>query len=60
MNHIEELMTAEEVAKYLRLNKYTVYRMVLEKRLPAIKLGGRLRFNRMVLDNWIRKNSSNP
>jgi excisionase family DNA binding protein len=41
-----ELMTAEEVASYLRINKYTVYRMVSDKKLPAIRIGNQLRFKR--------------
>jgi excisionase family DNA binding protein len=32
-----DLLTAKEVAKYLRVNQYTIYRLVSQKKLPAFK-----------------------
>jgi excisionase family DNA binding protein len=52
-----ELMTAEEVASYLRVNKYTIYRMVSDKKLPAIRIGNQLRFKRSAFERWLRKNT---
>jgi excisionase family DNA binding protein len=34
-----ELLTVEQVAAYLQLNRLTVYRYIREGRLPAVKLG---------------------
>ena len=47
------LLTTEEVAEYLRVNKYTVYRFVSEKQLPAIKLGRKLRFDQSDVEEWL-------
>ena len=58
MNHNESLLTPEEVAKYLRVNKYTLYRLVSEKKLPAIKVGNQLRFKQSELDQWLTQNTS--
>jgi excisionase family DNA binding protein len=35
----KDFMTTEEVASYLRVDKYTIYRMVTQKKLPAFKVG---------------------
>lgn len=35
-----DIMTPEEVADYLRLNRETVYRNLRRGRLPGIKVGG--------------------
>lgn len=58
MNHNPSLLTSKEVAKYLRVNKYTLYRLVSEKKIPAIKVGNQLRFKQSELDQWLIQNSS--
>lgn len=47
------LMTTEEVAKYLRLSRSSIYRMVKDKEIPVSKLGQQLRFRKDVIDNWL-------
>ena len=47
------VMTLEEVARYLRLNKSTVYRMAREGMLPAWKLGNVWRFKKEAIEGWI-------
>lgn len=54
----EDLMTTEEVARYLRVNKFTVYRLVSRKQLPALRVGNQWRFKRSILENWLKKNMS--
>jgi len=46
-------MTLEEVSKYLRINKSTVYRMARDGTLPAWKLGNVWRFKKEALERWI-------
>lgn len=41
-----EIMTIEQVAEYLQLNYYTVYRMVSAGTIPASKLGRAWRINK--------------
>ena len=48
-------LTVKEVAKYLRVNEYTVYRLVNQKQIPAYKIGSQWRFKRKVLDEWLKK-----
>lgn len=47
------VMTLEEVSKYLRLSKSTVYRMANEGRIPVSKIGRRWRFRKDVIDGWL-------
>ena len=54
----EELLTVEEVADYLHVNRYTIYRFIAQKKLPAFKVGNQWRFYRMTIDAWLMKNSN--
>ena len=49
----DEIMTVEEVAKYLKMKPQTVYKWAQEGKLPGAKLGKEWRFRRRILDEWI-------
>jgi excisionase family DNA binding protein len=51
-----EIMTANEVAAFLKVNRATVYRLVRRKELPSVRVGWDHRFRRADIDEWIRKN----
>jgi excisionase family DNA binding protein len=48
-----EILTLEEVARYLRLTPQTIYKWAQERRIPAVKLGKEWRFRRSVIDRWL-------
>ena len=48
-----ELLNVEEVAKLLQLHMMTVYRLVKEGKLPGFNVGGRWRFHRSALEDWM-------
>ena len=48
-----QIMTLQEVAKYLGLHVMTVYKLTREGRVPGAKIGGQWRFKRDVLDEWL-------
>jgi PTS system nitrogen regulatory IIA component len=50
-----EVLTLEEVAKYLRLSKKTVYKMARAGEIPAFKAGNHWRVKRPELEAWIRR-----
>jgi len=54
----EQLLTLEQVAEYLNVDKFTVYRLLNDKQLPAFKVGNQWRFKRKLLENWLLKNSN--
>lgn len=52
-DQLDEILTIDEVAAYLKAGKRTVYRLASSGRIPAFKLGGTWRFRRGDLDKWI-------
>ena len=52
----EVLLTTDQVANYLKIDKFTVYRLVAQKKLPAFKVGNQWRFKRTLLEAWLRRN----
>jgi excisionase family DNA binding protein len=47
------IMTAEEVAAYLRLDQATVYRLANAGEIPARRVGRVWRFHRAALQEWL-------
>jgi excisionase family DNA binding protein len=54
----EQLMTLEQVAEYLNVDRFTVYRLLSQKELPAFKVGNQWRFKRKLIEAWLMKNSN--
>lgn len=54
----EQLLTLEQVAEYLNVDKFTVYRLLADKQLPAFKVGNQWRFKRKMIENWLMKHSN--
>jgi excisionase family DNA binding protein len=42
----------------LNVDKFTVYRLLADKELPAFKVGNQWRFKRKMIENWLKKNSN--
>jgi excisionase family DNA binding protein len=54
----DELLTPQQVADFLHVEKFTVYRLLAQKQLPAFKVGNQWRFKRKMIEAWVRKNSN--
>lgn len=54
-NGANVMMKVNDVADYLRLSEAKVYRMANNGQLPALRLGKTWRFNKEILDDWIRR-----
>jgi excisionase family DNA binding protein len=54
----ENLLTTVQVAQYLKVDKFTIYRLVTQKKIPAFKVGSQWRYKKRLVDNWLRKNSN--
>src|SRR2546422_1141733 len=50
-----DVLTAREAAKYLRLALPTFYRYMWQGKIPSSKIGGRYRFKKSLLDRWLGK-----
>jgi excisionase family DNA binding protein len=57
----EKLLTAKEVAEYLRLSKSTIYKLTSQKLIPFIKLNnGKVLFKLSDIEAWLEKRKQNP
>lgn len=50
---MEELMTIQDVAAYLKMSPQTIYRMAQQGRIPALKVQSRWRFRRSDIESWL-------
>ncbi len=48
-----ELLTIDEVAKYLRVKRRTIYEWLKKGKIPAIKTVGQWRFKKEKIDAWL-------
>jgi len=51
----DNFMTMPELAEYLSIGKWTLYRWVKEKDLPVYKMGGLNRFRKSEIDEWVMR-----
>ncbi len=49
----ESLLTTDDVLGYLRVNARTVYRLIREGDLPAVRIGRQWRFRQRDIDRWV-------
>jgi len=54
----KEIMTAKEVASYLKLHPLTVHRYAREGKIPAFKIGTDWRFHKKHIERWIKEKST--
>ena len=52
-NEDTNLMTVEDVAALLKVEKQLVYKLKRDRKIPFIKIGGVIRFRRVDVDQWI-------
>jgi excisionase family DNA binding protein len=55
---VSELLTVEELASYLRVTEKTIYRLLEKKSVPASRVGRQWRFDKVIIDTWLRQNST--
>jgi len=53
MDELESLLTVNEVAKLLRLSPQTLYKMLEQGTIPAVKVGCQWRFERSKIREWL-------
>ncbi len=53
-----DLMTVEEVAAYLRVNKKTIYRLLMSGKIPAARVGHQWRFDKSSIESWVQKSTA--
>jgi excisionase family DNA binding protein len=54
----EQLLSVAQVAEYLNVDKFTIYRLVTDGQIPAFKVGNQWRFKKKLIEQWLRDNSN--
>lgn len=49
----DKLLTTRELQDHLQLDRVTIYRMVKEGELPALRVGGQWRFSADAIESWL-------
>jgi excisionase family DNA binding protein len=57
---VNEVLTAGEVANYLKVSLSTIYRLLKSGDLPAFKIGSDWRFNRVHIEEWLKSRAQVP
>lgn len=52
---MDEILTLEEVAKYLKMQPQTIYTWAQTGKIPAAKIGKEWRFRKDIIDAWFRQ-----
>jgi len=55
---VDKILTAEEVCKYLRIPRSSLYKLAKDKEVPAFKVGRHWRFKKAKLDAWLERQES--
>lgn len=50
----EQVMSADEVATFLRLSRAHIYQLKSENKIPFHKVGGALRFLKSEIIEWVK------
>jgi len=53
------ILTIDELAKYLKVGKTTLYRLAQEGTIPGQKVGKHWRFSRDAIDRWLEETKNN-
>lgn len=57
---LRDVMTPEQVADYLQLDKDTIYRLIRDRKLAATRIGRAYRIPRQDLETFLSANSTRP
>jgi excisionase family DNA binding protein len=48
-----QFMTTAEVAQLLRVNQSTIYRLLRQRQIPALRIGSDYRFDKDAIEKWM-------
>ena len=48
-----DIMTTQEMAKYLKLHEITICKLATDGKIPAVRIGRVWRFDKNAIDAWI-------
>ena len=51
---MKNLLDVDDLAKYLKLQKQTIYNWLNQRKISGIKIGGVWRFDKYEIDKWLK------
>lgn len=48
-------LSVDEIAAYLGVKRFTIYKWIERKKMPAHKVGSLWKFKREEIDQWVRR-----
>jgi excisionase family DNA binding protein len=51
---MKNLLDVDDLAKYLKLQKQTIYNWLNQKKISGMKIGGVWRFDKSEVDKWLK------
>jgi excisionase family DNA binding protein len=51
----DKFLTVDELCKYIKIPKPTIYMLLGKGHIPAAKIGRQWRFNKDSIDEWMKK-----
>ena len=54
----DTLMTVKELARYLKVNPWSIYTWANRGDIPAVRMMGQWRFKRREIDRWLKSHST--
>lgn len=54
---MDTIMTIDEVARFMRLHRTTIYRLLRTNDIPAFRVGKTWRFSLKAVEEWMKKSS---
>ncbi len=52
---MEALLTVDQLADVLQVSRVYVYKLVRERKLPAVRIGKAVRFTETALEQWLKE-----
>ena len=59
MKDTGEVLTIEEMARYLKIPRSTLYKLAQEGKIPCQKVGRHWRFRKEAIDRWLDETRAN-
>ena len=53
-------LSVKELSEYLGIPKHTIYSWTSMKRIPYVKIGRLLRFDKNKIDSWLKERTIEP
>ncbi|MBI4972873.1 MAG: helix-turn-helix domain-containing protein [Candidatus Omnitrophica bacterium] len=51
----DEILTAEDICRYLKIPRSSLYKLAREKEIPSFRVGRHWRFKKEKIEKWVER-----